>query len=329
MCNPTNPQATCKCLGTMLPSINRVTRGQMMGYAWIGLTASTGDSIQTHQIAKMAFSGSPKVHSISPWAGPIEACLSIRHSCICLTFFLQGGTLVSISGDNFRNLPGARCIFGNQTVPLKFINSKSATCISPPSIIKQRHLVNMTIMFSNDDIANLEPAFPCPGYTQPTASNPCTPYQSRVDRFYYYVNPIVTQITPHSGPVTGGTAITVEGSGFYPELMSLSSCYYSPTTFQSASQLGPLPLYPNITGFNATLTKIVCPLTGSAQAGPNSVLLDTGSIQAGPNTVFFSMNSQQPAINSPIPDFKDKTGRFVTRHTSHVTRHTSHVTRHS
>ena len=36
--------------------------------------------------------------------------------------FLQGGTLVSINGDNFRKLPGARCIFGNQTVSLTFIS---------------------------------------------------------------------------------------------------------------------------------------------------------------------------------------------------------------
>lgn len=72
------PKLLCSCLSTMLPSLNKRSRGPMKGYAWIGLTASTGSSIQTHQIANLAFSGSPKVNSIVPWAGPIEARLLDR-----------------------------------------------------------------------------------------------------------------------------------------------------------------------------------------------------------------------------------------------------------
>ena len=40
-------------------------------------------------------------------------------------------------------------------------------------------------------------------------------------------------LPPHTLP-SGGTAITIEGSGFYPELMSISSCYYGPSTFATA-----------------------------------------------------------------------------------------------
>lgn len=64
----------------MLPSINKLSRGELKGYAWIGLTAATGSNVQTHQIANLAFSGSPKVKEIRPWAGPIEVSLSIERN---------------------------------------------------------------------------------------------------------------------------------------------------------------------------------------------------------------------------------------------------------
>jgi hypothetical protein len=61
----------------MLPSINKLSRGELKGYAWIGLTSSTGNSVQTHQIADISFSGSPKVKRLEPWAGPIEVSFCI------------------------------------------------------------------------------------------------------------------------------------------------------------------------------------------------------------------------------------------------------------
>ena len=207
---------------------------------------------------------------------------------------------MTIIGDNFRSRSGARCVFGDTVAALTLISSTTAVCTSPPSKLKIRQMVNLTIMFSDDDIANLEASFLCQGFTQPTDSNRCTPYQRRVDRFYYYINPTVTKVTPHSGPQSGGTAITLEGSGFYPELMSISSCYFGATTFQSAlpNQLGPLPLNPNVSNYISTLTQVVCTKTTPAEIGLKNV--------------YFSMNSQQPAIISPIPGYRDqKTKRFV------------------
>lgn len=207
---------------------------------------------------------------------------------------------MSIIGDNFRSSTGARCIFGDVVTALTLVSSTTAICTSPPSKLKIRQMVNLTIMFSDDDIANLEPSFLCPGFTQPSDINRCTPYQRRVDRFYYYINPTITKVTPHSGPVTGGTSITLEGFGFYPELMSISSCYYGATTFQSAlpNQLGPLPLNPNVSNYITTLTQVVCTTTRPADVGLRNM--------------YFSMNSQQPAISSPISGYTDqKTKRSV------------------
>jgi hypothetical protein len=136
------------------------------------------------------------------------------------------------------------------------------------------------------------------GFTQPTPTDRCIPYQSRVDRFYYYINPTVTKVRPHSGPVTGGTRITIEGSGFYPELMSISSCYHGITTFPTAQKIGFVPRDPNVTNYETTVTEVVCPLTNPAAVGLKNV--------------YFSMNSQQPAITSPIAGYKDKrSNRFV------------------
>ena len=72
---------------------------------------------------------------------------------------------MTILGDNFRNRPGAKCIFGNVTTTLTFIDSKRAVCISPPSLIKQRNMVNLTVMLSFDDIANPDLSSLCPGTT--------------------------------------------------------------------------------------------------------------------------------------------------------------------
>ena len=84
---------------------------------------------------------------------------------------LQGGTSMTILGDNFRNRPGAKCIFGNVTTTLTFIDSKRAVCISPPSLIKRRNLVNLTVMLSFDDIANPDLSALCPG-TTPAPQSP-------------------------------------------------------------------------------------------------------------------------------------------------------------
>jgi hypothetical protein len=304
ICGPDPPPPAaklfCKCLSTMLPSLNKRSRGMMKGYAWVGLTASTGSNVQTHQIANLAFTGSPKVKEIIPWAGPVEVCTPLKNAAAIISHFLKGGTVMIIRGDNFRRRAGARCSFGDVQTVLTLINSTTAFCTSPPSRLKQRHMVNLTIMFSDDDIANVDSSADCTGFSQPTPSDPCLPYQSRVGQFYYYINPVITKVTPHSGPVTGGTSITLEGSGFYPELLSISSCYHGLTTFQGAVQLGPLPLSTNVTDYSTTMTKVVCLVTKAAEIGLN--------------TVFFSMNSQQPAINSPIPGYKDsKTQRFVSR----------------
>ncbi len=98
-----------------------------------------------------------------------------------------GGTAVSITGSGF--LPGATVSFGG--VPATSVTVVSATLITAVTPANAAGSVTVLVSNSTGSVGGLNSAFT-----------------------YAMTAPVLSTITPNSGPVAGGTAVTLTGSGF-------------------------------------------------------------------------------------------------------------------
>ena len=129
------------------------------------------------QETKYTYTGGPQVTAITPAFGP-----------------QSGGTLVVITGSGFlAQLPGPsvrRVLFGgNESVNPLFQTDTQITATAPPGAGTQQVTVRTTLGDS--------------------------PFTTNAN-FSYTSGPIISSITPSNGPVTGGTIVTILGTGFLP-----------------------------------------------------------------------------------------------------------------
>lgn len=97
-----------------------------------------------------------------------------------------GGTVVKITGKGFQT--GAHVAFGSsQSTAVTVASSTEIDAMSPPE---------------------------SSGTVTLTVTDPDTQSSSLPSAFTYTSGPSVTSISPYSGPVTGGTTVTILGSGF-------------------------------------------------------------------------------------------------------------------
>jgi hypothetical protein len=99
----------------------------------------------------------------------------------------SGGRLVTISGSGFTNATDVE--FGSDPVDFTVDSDTEITTVSPPT--GEDGTVDITV-------------------TTPDGTSPATP----ADQFTYVPTPTVTGISPNLGPVSGGTTITITGTGF-------------------------------------------------------------------------------------------------------------------
>ena len=105
-----------------------------------------------------------------------------------------GGTSVTITGTGF--LTGATVtIGGNVCTSPAVVNATTITCVTPAGTAGAANIIVTNTDGRNTVLAS--------GYTY-TATSPGT----------NTTPPTVTSIAPNSGPTTGGTAITISGTGF-------------------------------------------------------------------------------------------------------------------
>lgn len=111
-----------------------------------------------------------------------------------------GGTAVIITGANFSTVPGATSVRFGANVAARVTCSSTTQCtaISPPGSVTAD--VTVTV-------------------------NGLTSVVTPTDRFTYV--PVVTGIKPASGPQTGGTTVTITGSGFNSTAALLSVSFGS------------------------------------------------------------------------------------------------------
>jgi hypothetical protein len=109
---------------------------------------------------------------------------------------ISGGTYVLVQGVNFRNSTFLKCKFGSlPLVDASFISMNSLTCISP--LANRSHLAKVEVTNNGVDF-------------------------SRSGQFFEYHNHVtILSAWPLLGPETGGTFVTIKGSGFFNSLEML------------------------------------------------------------------------------------------------------------
>lgn len=103
----------------------------------------------------------------------------------------EGGATVVVAGENFVASPALSCRFGDQdaTPAVAFISSTRVSCFVPESLVGPRE-VRVTVSNNGQDFAD----------------------GSSLD-FTYLPAFTITKIEPNTGPVDGGTEITLSGTG--------------------------------------------------------------------------------------------------------------------
>lgn len=123
-----------------------------------------------------------------------------------------GGTTVTVIGSDFLPFKTLACRFGIYgVVPAKWITSETIQCVSP--------------------------AVRSPQDTQISVTNNQIDFSPLTLRFSYYPKVVVTGISPNVGYVSGGTDVSVNGSGFSRahNISCVFGMVFTPATFLSSS----------------------------------------------------------------------------------------------
>ncbi len=100
---------------------------------------------------------------------------------------LAGGTLVTVTGTGF--LTATVVLFGGISVPFTVTSDTSLWTVAPASLTAKTVDIRVT---------------------NPAGTSPATV----ADDYVYSDGPVITNITPDTGPIQGGTTVTIYGTGF-------------------------------------------------------------------------------------------------------------------
>ena len=103
---------------------------------------------------------------------------------------VNGGTHVVVSGSEFRRLGDLQCLFGDQAVPATLPEAvQQLRCVSPPVPVSGRVALRVIL-------------------------NGISPSNTSIDFIYFDDNNVqISSLKPASGPIFGGTAVTIYGTG--------------------------------------------------------------------------------------------------------------------
>jgi len=101
---------------------------------------------------------------------------------------LGGGTLVKVTGNQFVASSKARCRFGTDEVPARFVSASEVQCYSP--------------------------ARAAPGAVTFNLTTNGVDYSTNAIVFNYTAQTVVSSLSPRTGAAAGGTSVVVHGSNF-------------------------------------------------------------------------------------------------------------------
>lgn len=100
----------------------------------------------------------------------------------------RGETTVAVTGQGFVNLPTLACRFGMVTRPVQFVSSELILCPTPSA--SEPGTVHLEVTVNGVD------------------------YSAQEIPYTFLSMVTLRRVTPHTGPVGGGSTVQVEGSGF-------------------------------------------------------------------------------------------------------------------
>ncbi|MBI2766828.1 MAG: IPT/TIG domain-containing protein [Chloroflexi bacterium] len=208
----------------LTPSLNTVT----FGGAAATVTASTATSLTvvvpasaTAGAVNLTVTNQTTLLTATATGGYTYTSGPIISSITPNTGSTAGGTLVTITGANFPQ-SGVTVFFGNVQ--------------SPPNAL--------TVNLQGTQVTITSPAQPAGTVSvRITAPNGTSPDAGTADDFTYTATgvPTVTGVSPNSGPVGGGTVVTLTGTGFSgaaPVTVSFGSGLTVPVTWNPAAATG-------------------------------------------------------------------------------------------
>lgn len=264
------------------------------------VTTGVATSFKTPE-TKFTYTGSPTITAITPNTGPTP-----------------GGTLVTIIGTGFNGLFGGYTSNCPAWVPNNLTNPPSLDPPSPlpghplPVMFGSRPALSCSVI-SDTQMTAVSPPIAVGGPVQVTLNhwtNGPSPFTTAAN-FNYVQGPVVTAISPNSGPPQGGTVVTVSGSGFAPGAAVKFGAtdatfvqYVSPTQLQVTSPAGngqvdilvtvagtASPAVPaDLFSYNAPTVTSVVPNAGPPAGGTvvtinGTNFTTTATVQFGANTV--------------------------------------------
>ena len=116
---------------------------------------------------------------------------------------LHGGTQVKISGRSFVNSTTLSCKFGLIATKAIFLSNSEIQCISPRQDLPLMHEVNVSLSINGQDFFNPENLV-----------------------FSYILRPTLNDVHPLSGPIHGGTMVTIKGNHLTFRSQKQSKCRF-------------------------------------------------------------------------------------------------------
>ncbi len=108
-----------------------------------------------------------------------------------------GGTLVSVFGAGFVDVPGLMCSFDDELTAAKWISSRVVRCVSPPrTLVAGTQAVSVSLVYGEGGVHY----FPV----------------DESQKFEYYESCYIHGVVPSEGRISGGTHVMVIGEGFLP-----------------------------------------------------------------------------------------------------------------
>ncbi|HEY3923747.1 MAG TPA: IPT/TIG domain-containing protein [Acidothermaceae bacterium] len=168
------------CKNAMLAQGETCTEGYTFSPTTTGQQSTSIDGSMNDQDFSAALTGNGITNSPPPPAGPVIT--SITPS----TGPTAGGTSVTINGTGFTGATTVR--FGSVAAMFRLTSSTKITAVAPAQSAGTRDISVKTSAGTSAAVA--------------------------ADKFTYQATPKVTSITPAAGPTSGGTSVTINGTGF-------------------------------------------------------------------------------------------------------------------
>jgi IPT/TIG domain/Viral BACON domain len=279
---------------TLDPSQGRIPSG---GSQTINVRADTTLLTAGRYSASISFSSNGGEASVSAVlivaSGPASPSGPVVSSISPTSGPVAGGTTVTITGSGFTG--ASKVLFGSATSTFTVNSDTRITAVSPAG----SGTVHVTVT--------------TPGGTSAT---------SNADRFTYLVAPpvpIVTSISPTSGPVAGGTSVIIRGSGFtgaskvlFGTVPASSVTVNSDTQITAVSPAGSGTVHVTVTTPGGTTTTSIAdrftyrvaptltsisPTSGPA-AGGTSVIIQGSGFTGASKVLFGTVAASSVTVNS-------------------------------